>query len=99
MPPINMYPLNVILQVVLRSFNKPSLIFNIDDYSLSERIRIREYFIIIQGILNYSDWLSSGSGAVGNAHLYIKDNFLPNPHHYQLKAKEISGNVLVTLPT
>jgi CRISPR-associated endonuclease/helicase Cas3 len=73
--------------------------FNIDDYSLIERIRIREYFITIQGILNYSDWLSSGSGAVGNAHLYIKDNFLPNPHHYQLKAKEISGNVLITLPT
>jgi len=74
--------------------------FNIDDYSLSERIRIREYFITIQGILNYSDWLSSGSSAaVGNANLSIKDNFLPNPHHYQLKAKEMSGNVLITLPT
>ena len=29
----------------------------------------------------------------------MRDDFLSKPYHYQLKAKEISGNVLVTLPT
>jgi CRISPR-associated endonuclease Cas3-HD len=78
--------------------------FNILDqkYSLSERLRIREYFILIQGILNYSDWLASGNNATatGNASLFTMGyDFLPNPYHYQLNAKEVSGNILITLPT
>ena len=70
---------------------------------------MREYFIMIQGILNYSDWLASGNSAaiiitttttIGNPNLFTMGyDFLPNPYHYQLKAKEVSGNILITLPT
>jgi CRISPR-associated endonuclease/helicase Cas3 len=54
---------------------------------------------MIQGILNYSDWLSS-SNNTGDANLSgMRYDFLSKPYHYQLKAKEIIGNILVTLPT
>ena len=51
----------------------------------------------MQGILNYSDWLASGQTEISN--LSFKENFLPNPYHYQIKAKNTLGNVFITLPT
>jgi CRISPR-associated endonuclease/helicase Cas3 len=80
--------------------------FNILDkkYSLTERLRVREYFIMIQGVLNYSDWLSSDKRATittaDSANLFTMGcDFIPNPYHYQLTAKEILGNIMITLPT
>ncbi len=64
--------------------------------SLVDGIRLREYFVEIQGILNYSDWLASGQVEIP---LNFKDNFLPEPYHYQIKAKNTIGNVFITLPT
>jgi CRISPR-associated endonuclease/helicase Cas3 len=58
---------------------------------------------MIQGVLNYSDWLASTTttaSGISNANLFTMGyDFLRNPYHYQLKAKEISGNILITLPT
>jgi CRISPR-associated endonuclease/helicase Cas3 len=65
--------------------------------SFEEGIRLREYFVEIQGMLNYSDWLASGQ--TETSLLNFKENFLPNPYHYQIKAKNTTGNVFITLPT
>lgn len=65
--------------------------------SLEDGIILREYFVEIQGILNYSDWLASGQAEISN--LNFKENFLLNPYHYQIKAKNTLGNVFITLPT
>jgi CRISPR-associated endonuclease/helicase Cas3 len=64
--------------------------------SVEDGIGLREYFVEIQGILNYSDWLASGQKEVS---LNFKDNFLSEPYHYQIKAKNTTGNVFITLPT
>jgi CRISPR-associated endonuclease/helicase Cas3 len=60
-------------------------------------VRLREYFVEIQGILNYSDWLASGQPET--SHLDLKENFILNPYHYQVKARNTYGNVFITLPT
>ena len=65
--------------------------------SFEEGIDLREYFVEIQGILNYSDWLASGQPET--SYLNLKENFLPKPYYYQLKARKTSGNVFITLPT
>lgn len=60
-------------------------------------VRLRESFVEIQGILNYSDWLASGQPET--LHLDFKQNFIPHPYHYQIKARNTAGNVFITLPT
>ena len=42
--------------------------------SFEDGIRLREYFVEIQGMLNYSDWLASGQGETPP--LNFKENFL-----------------------
>ena len=58
---------------------------------------MRESFIKIQGILNYSDWLASGSHDIPNLH--FSQDFIKNPYHYQTTARNTRGNVFITLPT
>ena len=62
---VNMCLLKVYTASCFKILQEAKWDFNILDekYSPTERLRIREYFIIIQGILNYSDWLSSGDSA------------------------------------
>ena len=70
--------------------------------SVKEGIKLREYFVIIQGILNYSDWLASGMGARAKAAFAVglnKRDIVPKPYSYQLAARNIDGNIFITLPT
>lgn len=75
--------------------------YNFLPSSVDEGIKLREYFVLIQGILNYSDWLASGGEGEDTASRYaasmsgfdIKD-FVAKPYSYQL-----DGNIFITLPT
>ena len=78
--------------------------FGITRNSNEEGIKLREWFIIIQGILNYSDWLASTLDQMENANFFhtklnLKKDFLINPYYYQNKAKSLKENVFITLPT
>jgi CRISPR-associated endonuclease/helicase Cas3 len=70
---------------------------NFDFNSYDEGITMREYFIKIQGILNYADWLASGSANIPS--LNLSKDFLKKPYHYQETARNTKGNVFITLPT
>lgn len=70
--------------------------------SNKEGTRVRELFVIIQGILNFSDWLASSIKNSENfflTTLSIKEDFIRYPYDYQVKARAVIGNVFITLPT
>jgi CRISPR-associated endonuclease/helicase Cas3 len=70
--------------------------FNFSPSASDDKIKLREDFIIIQGILNYSDWLASGQEEFQKPEM--KD-FIPDPYHYQKKARTVNDNLFITLPT
>lgn len=79
--------------------------YNFLPSSIEEGIELREYFVLIQGILNYSDWLASGAGrGIDTAYDatsisgFNKKDFTAKPYSYQLDAKNIHGNIFITLP-
>lgn len=71
--------------------------YNFDVNSYDEGVTMREYFIKIQGILNYADWLASGSTNIPS--LNLSKDFLKKPYHYQETARNTKGNLFITLPT
>ncbi len=77
-------------------FNKAKFNFASSFSSTEDKVRLREYYITIQGVLNYSDWLASGQQEISN--IVLKD-FIISPYDYQVKAKTIKDNLFITLPT
>lgn len=70
--------------------------FNISADSYNDKVELREKFVIIQGILNYCDWLASGQQEITKINL---KKFIDTPYSYQLKANTIKKNLFITLPT
>lgn len=75
--------------------------FDIPRLNSTEGVKLRELFVIIQGVLNYSDWLASEANneKFFLPQLNLGDNFLDSPYDYQIKAKNTIGNIFITLPT
>ena len=74
----------------------------IDPLSINEGIKLREYFVTIQGILNFSDWLASGLNSNNKFDvtlLNLKYDLVKDPYYYQTKAGDITENIFITLPT
>ena len=70
--------------------------------TVDEGITLREYFVTIQGILNYSDWLASGvkkANSMMSTVDFKRKKFVSKPYSYQLEAKNLRGNIFITLPT
>lgn len=67
------------------------------DPPIDDCITMRENFIKIQGILNYSDWFASGGADIPS--LNFAKNFIKNPYYYQQTALNVKGNLFITLPT
>jgi CRISPR-associated endonuclease/helicase Cas3 len=70
--------------------------------SVEEGVKLRDYFVLIQGILNYSDWLASGADGKDSTTSisgFNKKDFVSKPYSYQLDARKVDGNVFITLPT